>query len=161
VTHMKKLILLVIVLLWGCIDEPDNGIDIRPFEEQKSIDIAAIDAYLMDNGITALQHSSGIRYEVVNEGTVGDKPTLDDNVTVSYTGRFFNGQIFDQTTDGESISFGLTNLIESWQIMIPEMNVGSTIIIYAPSVYCYGFRGSFGIPPNTNLIFEIELVSIN
>lgn len=126
-------------------------------EEQFSADTTIIEAYLDDNGIDAVTHSSGIRYQVVQEGT-GEMPEPSSTVEVRYTGTFINGAVFDQNTNG--VTFALTDLIESWQIMIPEMKEGGELIIYSPSVYCYGSQGTSSIPPNTNLIFEIELLDV-
>lgn len=139
-------------ILFGC--KKDDGLSAQ---EQFEIDLEMIDAYLDENDIQADVHESGIRYVTNVEGG-GISPGVTDNVTVKYKGTLFDGTVFDQNP---SISFNLSGLIPAWQIMIPEMNVGGKITMYAPSGYCYGTRGSGSIPPNTNLIFEVELLSVN
>ena len=149
---MKKIgiVFFGLIFLLGC------GDDGFTFEEQLAVDVAKIDRYLEENDLSAQIHSSSIRYIVETEGT-GESPAFGDNVTVRYQGTFLNGEVFDENTDG--VTFPLLNLIPAWQIMIPTMKAGGTMTIYAPSGYCYGTRGNVGIAPNTNLIFEIELIS--
>ena len=124
--------------------------------EQEIVDLAIIDRFLRGNDIQARVHESGIRYTVQAEG-MGESPTIDDRVVVVYEGRFLNGNVFDQSED--NTSFDLADLVEAWQIMIPTMKPGGKITIYAPSGLCYGRQGSASIPGNTNLIFDIELIS--
>jgi len=130
---------------------------VRNEDEQFAADLAVIDGFLTDNDIqNVLIHESGIRYTVQRSGN-GASPTLEDVVTVSYRGNFLNGIIFDQNAQA---TFGLNSLIEAWKIMIPTMKQGDKISIYAPSRLCYGTMGNQSILPNTNLVFEIDLLSI-
>lgn len=133
----------------------DNDSD--NFEEQLAFDILQIDDYLTANNIDAVIHPSGIRYVDDTVGT-GASPALSDTVTVKYTGTFFDESQFDAST--AEVDFPLNVLIAAWQIMLPEMRAGGTRTLYAPSGYCYGARGSGSIPPNTNLIFQVELVGV-
>ncbi|GAB4239994.1 MAG: FKBP-type peptidyl-prolyl cis-trans isomerase [Ekhidna sp.] len=126
-------------------------------EEQFTADTIIIDEYLEDKGIEALVHESGIRYTVEEEGT-GESPEEDSQIEVKYAGLFIDGASFDANQDGAV--FNLAGHIQAWQIMIPEMKEGGKITIYAPSKFCYGPSGSGAIPPNTALVFEIELVQI-
>ncbi|MCP4458785.1 MAG: hypothetical protein GY816_12295 [Cytophagales bacterium] len=82
-----------------------------------------------------------------------------DDVTAKYEGWFLNGNVFDASTTGAT--FPLSRVIVAWQITVPLIKEGGKITIYAPSGYCYGHSGYADIGPNTNLIFDIELVSIN
>lgn len=124
--------------------------------EQFEIDQSIIDEYLTENEIEYQVDESGIRFTTLTEGT-GDSPLVTSRVTVVYEGTYLNGTVFDTNESG--ISFVLSNLIEAWQIMIPTLQEGGSIKIYCPSRYCYGPSGSNTIPPNTILVFEIELVS--
>ncbi|WP_436516154.1 FKBP-type peptidyl-prolyl cis-trans isomerase [Ekhidna sp. To15] len=125
--------------------------------ERFALEEDIIDEYLLESNIEAEIHPSGIRYELLEEGT-GDSPTISDNVLVVYEGTFLNGQIFDVTNTGASII--LSRVIESWQIMLPIMKEGGRIKFYAPSSYCYGTGGFQSISPNTILAFEIELIEV-
>ncbi|WP_425391301.1 FKBP-type peptidyl-prolyl cis-trans isomerase [Ekhidna sp.] len=131
---------------------------VRPEGQQWAIDIAKIDEYLESNNITAEVHQSGIRYQVIEEGT-GISPTLSDLITVNFVGSFLdNDEVFDE---GSNEGFRLNNMIDAWQTMVPTMKEGGKIIIYAPSEYCFGNIGNkINIPPNAILIFEIELLNV-
>ncbi len=131
--------------------------------EQLSVDTLIIEEYLAENKITFEEDDTGIRFSTLNEGT-GSSPTLADEVRVRFEGRFLNGETFDQSSAGGS-QFPLEAVIEAWQIMLPKMKEGGIIEIYVPSLYAYGedgveVNGVRIIPPNTILIFEIELIGI-
>lgn len=143
---------IVLLTTISCGDEP-----VLDFEDQLEKDLAAIDRYLDKNNIDAIEHESGIRYVVTAEGD-GERPIQSSTVTVKYTGRFFDGKKFDESKTGAT--FGLPNLILAWRIMIPEMEEGGSITIYAPSGFCYGTSGNSNIDPNKNLIFEMELIRV-
>ena len=150
--------LLISGLLISCNDAFDELPETLSYEEQLAKDIEIIDAYLDENSITANEHESGLRYVMNVEGT-GDSPVLVNSVTVTYEGTFLNGGTFDSNSTG--ITFPLQNLIESWQIAIPLMKEGGSMTIYAPSGLCYGASGTTnGIPPNANMIFNIDLIEI-
>jgi FKBP-type peptidyl-prolyl cis-trans isomerase FkpA len=153
---MKKYILLAsiasLLLFTNCSKD-----DTLSFDDQLALDVSIIDQHLSDKNIEADIHSSGIRVVVENEGT-GEMPSLLDVVVVKYKGSFLNGSVFDQNTVG--VAFDLDNLITAWQIMIPTLKEGGKVTIYTPSGYCYGSSGTGGIPANTILVFEIELLSI-
>lgn len=123
---------------------------------QFAADTIIIESYLTKNGINALVDSSGIRYTVNKTGS-GPSPELGNIVDVAFEGRFLRGGVFDQSANS---TFSLSGLIQAWQIMIPQMEVGEKITIYAPSALCYGTQGNQGIPPNTVLSFDIELLGI-
>lgn len=151
---MKHIVLLFFVIFFvGC----SQPVDIVTAEEQLLLDIEAIDKYLADNKITAVTHSSGLRYVVTQAGT-GGKPNFTNTVTVTYAGRLLaNGTVFDERKT--PISFPLNTLIQGWQIAFPLLNKGSKATLYIPSGLGYGALGSgTTIPPNSNLIFDVELI---
>jgi len=160
---LAALFLTIIIISSGCFGNTDDcnyelnltGIDSTQLEE----DITAIDAYLSENNIENVQeHESGLRY-VINEQGTGENPELCSQVTVNYQGQLMSdGTVFDQSQN--PVTFPLRNLIYGWQIGIPLLQAGGSITLYIPSVYAYGSRGSGeSIPPNANLIFEIDLVN--
>ncbi len=104
--------------------------------------------------------SADIYYEVITEGN-GAKPSIDDQVEVHYTGTLIDGTKFDSSVDrGQPITFPLRNVIRGWQLTLQAMPVGSKWKVYIPSDLGYGPRGAQAIPPNSTLIFEIELLQI-
>ena len=112
--------------------------------------------------VNAASTPSGLKYIVLQEGT-GNKPVATSNVKVHYTGMFLDGKVFDSSVQrGETIDFGLNQVIKGWTEGVQLMNEGSKYKFYIPSNLAYGERGAGGvIPPNADLIFEIELIKIN
>lgn len=103
---------------------------------------------------------SGLQYQVVTEGT-GPRPTDSDKVKVHYTGNLLDGTEFDSSiTRGEPVVFGVTQVISGWTEGLKIMPVGSKYIFWIPAELAYGERGTPGIPPNSTLKFEVELLEI-
>ena len=104
---------------------------------------------------------SGLQYLILSEGR-GNNPTLNDNVTVHYHGTLIDGTIFDSSVDRKQpATFPLNGVIPGWQEALQMMSVGSKWKIFIPSELAYGESGAGAIPPNSTLIFEVELLSIN
>jgi FKBP-type peptidyl-prolyl cis-trans isomerase len=105
---------------------------------------------------------SGLRYQVIKEGT-GAKPSATSNVKVHYTGMLLDGKVFDSSVQrGQPIDFGLNQVIPGWTEGVQLMTEGSKYKFYIPSNLAYGAAGAGGvIPPNADLIFEVELIKIN
>jgi FKBP-type peptidyl-prolyl cis-trans isomerase FkpA len=105
--------------------------------------------------------SSGLQYEVVVQGQ-GPKPSATDVVTVNYEGTLIDGTVFDSSyTRGEPAEFALDQVIPGWTEGILLMSVGSTYRLFIPSPLAYGEQGAGNmIPPNSALIFRVELLSI-
>jgi peptidyl-prolyl cis-trans isomerase A (cyclophilin A) len=105
---------------------------------------------------------SGLKYIVIQEGT-GNQPVATSNVKVHYTGMLLNGKIFDSSVQrNQTIDFGLNQVIPGWTEGVQLMKEGAKYKFLIPSNLAYGERGAGGvIPPNADLIFEIELIKIN
>ena len=104
---------------------------------------------------------SGIKYQILVNGS-GAKPTLNDQVETHYHGTLLDGTIFDSSIDrGETVSFPVGGVIPGWTEALQLMSVGSKWKLIIPSELAYGERGAGqAIPPNSDLIFIVELVSI-
>jgi len=126
--------------------------------KQAEIDEQIILDYLAEKEIDAQRHESGLYYLILREGS-GVQPSDFSSVEVYYKGYFPSGNIFDQTTQGSLVLF-LPDMIRGWQIGIPLLKKGGKGLFLIPSGLGYGKNGSFLIPPNKVLIFEVDLVDV-
>jgi FKBP-type peptidyl-prolyl cis-trans isomerase len=96
------------------------------------------------------------------EGT-GDIVPVGATITAHYTGALcVDGTIFQSSHDfGRPITFGLNQVIAGWTQGVPGMKVGGTRRLIIPSAQAYGSaRAAANIPPNSDLVFDIELTAI-
>ena len=127
---------------------------------EKNVAVGA--AFLAKNkaraGVTTT--ASGLQYEVLTKGT-GAKPKATDTVVVHYTGTLIDGTIFDSSVErGEPASFTVGGVIKGWVEALQLMSVGDKWKLYIPADLAYGPRAAGKIPPNSALIFEVQLISI-
>jgi FKBP-type peptidyl-prolyl cis-trans isomerase FklB len=104
---------------------------------------------------------SGLQYKIIKEGS-GAIPKVTDKVKVYYTGTLVDGTKFDGTTEGNPASFNANGVIKGWTEALTMMPVGSKWQLFIPPGLAYGAnppRGS-NIPPNSVLVFDIELLDI-
>lgn len=103
--------------------------------------------------------NQGVLYSVIKAGG-GPIPTEDDEVEINYTGRLENGTIFDSTDNyGFPLRCKLDQVITGLQIALSHMPVGSKWTIFIPYYAAYGDQENGSIPPYSNLIFDVELIS--
>lgn len=121
------------------------------------------EAFLADNkgkdGVVTLP--SGLQYKILTQGT-GPKPTTSDSVVCNYRGTLINGTEFDSSYKrGEPATFPVSGVIKGWTEALQLMPVGSKWQLFVPSDLAYGERSpSPEIAPDSTLVFEVELVSI-
>lgn len=119
---------------------------------------AAMADYALTNGINAVQHSSGVFYEIINPGS-GPTASLNSVISVKYTGKLTNGTVFDSQTT-TPVTFPLSDAIQGWKIGIPLIQKGGVIKLIIPSSLGYGCTGFGTVPPDSILYFEIELTDV-
>jgi FKBP-type peptidyl-prolyl cis-trans isomerase FklB len=132
-------------------------------KEQAAKTLADGEAFLADNskkeGIVTLP--SGLQYQVLQEGE-GQSPKATNRVTVHYRGTFIDGKEFDSSYGrGKPATFGLDRVIKGWTEGLQLMKPGAKWKLFIPTKLAYGER-SVGsrIPPNSALIYEVELISV-
>jgi len=103
----------------------------------------------------------GIQYKVITEGK-GGSPSAADTVSVHYTGKLTDGEVFDSSVArGEPAQFPVNRVIQGWQMALQKMKVGSKWMLYIPPAMAYGEDGAPPkIGPNEVLVFEVELLDI-
>jgi len=105
--------------------------------------------------------ASGLQYEVITKGAGGAMPKETDTVNVHYHGTLIDGTVFDSSVErNEPISFPLNGVIPGWTEGLQLMSVGDKYRFFIPSDLAYGDSGAGPIPPNSTLIFEVELLGI-
>lgn len=106
--------------------------------------------------------ASGLQYQLLTQGEGSQHPAATDQVKVHYHGTLMDGTVFDSSVDrGESISFGLNQVIKGWTEGLQMMVVGDKMRLFIPSHLAYGNRPTASIPAGSLLIFDVELLDIH
>ncbi len=125
-------------------------------------DVNKIDKYLEENNIAAKKSNTGLRY-VINDEGLGSTPQAGNIVKVHYVGTFLDSTKFDSSYDrGEPFKYthGAGQVIRGWEEGLGYISETGNITLYIPSVLAYGVQGRGDIGPNENLIFDIDLLSV-
>jgi len=142
--------------------------EVRKAEEQKMQQAAetnkkAGDAFLAANKTKdgVVTTPSGLQYKILTAGS-GAKPAATETVVCNYRGTLVDGTEFDSSYKrGQPATFPVGGVIKGWTEALQLMPVGSKWQLFVPSDLAYGERGrSPVIEPNSTLVFEVELVSI-
>ena len=146
---VKSVFFVILVSLLGACSKIDPEQNLKAGE-----------AFLAENrvkeGVTTTP--SGLQYQVIKEGN-GKNPSATDSVTVNYKGSLITGKEFDS---GENITFPLNGVIQGWTEGLQLMKEGAKYRFFIPSPLAYGETGAARvIPPNSALIFEVDLVKVN
>jgi FKBP-type peptidyl-prolyl cis-trans isomerase len=166
------LIGILALVFAGCVGSTEEPLTPEQWLEQQlaKVDQAqlVIDTQVIDDSLAlwdstnVLMEPNGVRY-IIQETGNGIKPVLSSVITVKYSGKFLSTP--DVEFDGsDNLVYPLYNLILGWQTTLPLLPVGTKATLYIPSGLAYGKAGVVDpgtgdelIPPNANLIFEIEL----
>jgi peptidylprolyl isomerase len=157
---VSKIIVAVLILIIASV------LVNRYFTTRKSVGANSVvgQEYLVENlkNVNVQTTESGLQYEVLVQGDGSVQPKATDKVTVHYHGTLIDGTVFDSSVErGETISFGLNQLIKGWTEGVQLMVVGDKTRFYIPSNLGYGNRSAGKIPPGSVRVFEIELIGIN
>jgi FKBP-type peptidyl-prolyl cis-trans isomerase FklB len=104
---------------------------------------------------------SGLQYKVLTDGS-GKMAKATDTVTANYRGTFIDGTEFDSSYKrGSPVTFQIDGIIPGWTEALQLMKEGSKWQLFIPPELGYGEQGAGPIPPNSTLLFEVELISVN
>jgi FKBP-type peptidyl-prolyl cis-trans isomerase FkpA len=142
-TIILSLAFVAAILLSGC--KKDESVS---WEQQFELDQKAIEKYLQDNNINAVKHQSGLFYKIIEDGD-GPKPVGESKITVNYTANLLPSDV--QLESNNNTEFFLNQLYYGWQIGIPLINEGGSIMLYLPRVYTDG---------KSMMWFRIDLLSV-
>ena len=109
----------------------------------------------------AVKTPSGLVYRSLKDGT-GPQATASSTVKVNYKGTFIDGKVFDASDKhGGPATFPLNRVIRCWTEGVAMMKVGGKAQLVCPPSIAYGAAGAPGaIPPNSTLVFEVELLGV-
>jgi FKBP-type peptidyl-prolyl cis-trans isomerase FklB len=143
--------------------ERAREIQMRKVQEARVNNAKESEKFLAENGKKegVKTTESGLQYRILKEGD-GNSPGPEDSVTVHYRGTFIDGEEFDSSyARGKPQTLQTDGVIKGWTEALQMMKVGSQWEIFVPPDLAYGRGGQGGvIPPNSALVFEIELLSV-
>ena len=150
---MKKILLLSsFFIIFGCVQDSPN---IQQIENLQ---------FFIDNkkNDQVIEIEPGLQYLVIDSGDpMGDPPMLNQTISAHFHGTLTNGEVFWSSLDSEPLRIELSKLIVGCQKAISLMREGDKWIVYIDPAMAYGEDGRPGIPSNSILIFEIELLEIS
>ena len=172
---LRALLLLGVILAGGCSEQGTDAPATAAPDQAGSGDLAAEsavadaprdagEAYLYINarkpGVQVTE--SGLQFEILEQGD-GRSPSLTSTVVTHYHGTFTSGEVFDSSVErGEPAEFPVNRVIKGWTEALQMMKEGDKWRLVIPSALAYGERGAGGgkIPPNSVLVFEVELLEV-
>jgi FKBP-type peptidyl-prolyl cis-trans isomerase FkpA len=149
---MKRLNLflfaLVSTLLFSCGSYSDD--ELATFDKK-------IDKHLKKKNIECEKSASGLYYEILEEGE-GEFVQFTNKVLVKYKGTFLNGDVFDEQT--EPVEMAVSEQINAWKELMLQLKKGSKAYMVAPPQLGYGEYKIEKVPPNSILVYELEIVDV-
>jgi len=154
---MNKYFLLLGFLFIGLASCKKSGSTPFNAAKQAITDSITIQNYIKANNIDSVKKGpSGLYYKIITQGT-GAYPTTASVVNVNYKGILTNGTVFAHLAAADD---PLVDFIAGWQLGVPYINTGGSIMLFIPSALGYGDNSPGApIPANAVLIFTVSLIS--
>lgn len=124
-------------------------------------DSTSLEYIIQNTDLEVREADNGLYYAIEKEGK-GVRPKARDYVKIRYTGRLLNGKIFDQSKEDQPFVFqlGYRIVIQGWETGVPLFPVGSSGKLFVPAELAYGDKGLGAVPPNADLVYDIEVLEI-
>lgn len=126
-------------------------------EEELTAFDTEIKNYLDKKNMDCERSESGLYYTIIESGE-GRKIQYTDIVSFTYSGSFLSGEIFEEQK--EPVNFEVKELIGAWKEIMLELNNGGKAFLIAPPNLGYGTHDLDDIPPNSILVFNIEIKDV-
>jgi peptidylprolyl isomerase/FKBP-type peptidyl-prolyl cis-trans isomerase FklB len=121
-------------------------------------------AFLARNAHASGVHvtASGLQYRILRSGPAdGRRPNPEDEVKVNYEGKLLDGEVFDSSYQrGTPVVMTVSQLVPGWVEALQMMRPGDEWLLYLPPSLGYGDKGAGPIPPNSVLVFKLELIDV-
>ena len=159
--YTLSLLAISLLIFSSCLKSEDPIAEPDP-RIQLAKDTVIIRKFITENNIPALKDSVySVFYQIKSAGTGNHKYTSNSKITVKYVGKFLDGRKFDENLKDSAV-YTLGTLLPGWRIGVPRIQKGGKIRLLIPSGYAFDRFGSVGggVPPNTVLDFDIELLDV-
>ena len=134
-------------------------------EEDLQINLQQSETFLLNNAIKdqVILMEEGLQYVIIDSGNINTlPPVLSDTITAHFHGTLMDGTVFWSSVEmGEPLTIQLSQLIPGCQKVISRMKVGDLWRVFIHPTLAYGEEGRPTIPPNSTLIFDIELINVD
>lgn len=134
---------------------------LSPWTSKAAIDSIPLERFLAQKNIQAEKDQHNIFYTIEKQGS-GVQPKKGDYVKLNYVGRLMNGTVFDRSMPKEPFVFqlGYGQVMPGWDIGLPRFRIGTVGTMYIPADLAYGDAAVGDVPPDADLIFDVELLDI-
>ena len=121
---------------------------------------AEIKAYIEENNLKMESLENGLYYSILEEGEGDEYIQFTDKVTFIYKGYFLDGEMFQEVTSDDPLKFRVSQLIAGWQDALSLLKNGGEIKLIIPPQLGYGAKNTGVIPPNSILVYELEVLEV-
>ena len=150
-----KNFLIVLALIFGVSCSQDDQSRINMAESEKFLA-----ANLLNEGVIEIE--PGLQYQILKSTEDGKQPELESVIMADFHGTLIDGNVFWSSIEiGEPLTITLSQLIPGCQKAISKMREGDSWRVFIHPSLAYGEKGTPGIPPNSTIIFDIDLLTVS
>ena len=152
---IKKYFLIVLAIIFAVSCSQDDQSRINLVESEKFLA-----ANLLNEGVIEIE--PGLQYQILKSTEEGKQPELESVIMADFHGTLIDGNVFWSSIEiGEPLTITLSQLIPGCQKAISKMREGDSWRVFIHPSFAYGEKGTPGIPPNSTIIFDIDLLTVS